>query len=300
MIPKLVERYPDARFLYKPVGSDLEVQNEYFKEYVSLHYENQKGQRREYAGEIQEILNLNSKYVVLNVPWIGEDNAKRYYRRISHFQKINPLIDRLIEKGYTVVHQGRDEQPSFEPRPGFIDLAHSSYRNATYDLQLYAGAEFAILNSTGPEVFSEITATPLFGINQVELSDYSTNCKMRMYPKLLYCNRQKRYLSWEEIIDDPFFYHTEELEPHPDYEYHDMTEKQQIDALEEFLSLVESGKWWDKTVLQAAYADKVRAVAPHIVQSHCLPFDCWLESMSSTNSPLVESSCSNTSETVPT
>lgn len=205
--------------------------------------------------KLRKEFHLNERFIILNL------NAKSYqglkdsenHRRLYHPERYQILIDYLIEKGYQVLLQGRKEQPFFKPRDGLIDYAHSSQCSAENDLALYAGAYFAIVNKTGPETFSSITNTPLLGLNYTEISCLIPHLKTRFFPKYVFDSKLGRNLTWREYLASPSFFDLNKHIFSADIEYTDLGEEEMVEAVDEFLPLVESEQWQTQTPLQQAF-----------------------------------------------
>lgn len=189
-------------------------------------------------------------YVVMNI------NCKNYTfpvnrRQIFHPERYNPLINWLIDKGFTVVIQGRQEQPHFAPRSGLIDTSRNKDNSPATDLALFAGAAFAILTKTGPENFAMLTGTPLLGLNYVELSSMTPHTKARFFPKHLI--KKGKRLSWQELLQAPSYFDLGVRNFDPDVIYEELTENELIAATEEFMPLVDKDTFDNLTERQKAF-----------------------------------------------
>lgn len=241
--------------VYKKIRTFWNLREEALYDLFHLHL-NLPSLQIPYASSCLESLRkefrLKERFIILNL------NIKSYqglkdsenHRSLYHPERYSILIDHLIEKGYQVLLQGRREQPHFKPREGLIDYAHSSHCSAEYDLALYAGAYFAIVNKTGPETFSSITNTPLLGLNYTEISCLIPHLKTRFFPKYVFDSQLGRNLTWKEYLASPSFFDLNKHIFSSDIEYIDLGEEEMIEAVEEFLPLVESQQWHARTLLQ--------------------------------------------------
>jgi hypothetical protein len=107
-----------------------------FQDMVKLHYQHTRKKplhpKEDESDRLLDDLKIQSPYVVLNL------NCKRYAdplrnnRSIQHPERFNTLIDYLIANGFTVVAQGRNEQPRLKPRAGHIEYFNSKYDYLQY------------------------------------------------------------------------------------------------------------------------------------------------------------------------
>lgn len=211
-------------------------------------------------GEIFKKLKLSSPYVILHLSAALSGKIVADRRRIQHPMRFNCIIDKLIEGGYHVVLQGRSEQPSFSPRKGFVDYAHSDYCSPENDLALFIGAEFAISSKTGPDVFCQLCQIPLLGINYNEPAITSAyHQKYRFFYKHI-ITPEGKCLNWKEVLNHPIFfeYGVDAYSFSPDfksYQFEEMSKEELIDTLEEFLRLVSQpdDKWLEYSEEQKAF-----------------------------------------------
>jgi len=183
-------------------------------------------------------LKISQKYVVININVKDYHNESQNTRRIVHFERYNVLIDYLINEGYSVVLQGKSEQPYFKPRKGFFDYAHSAFQSAENDLALFYGCEFYVASKTGAEWFGLVCDKPVLGLNYTELSCMQPNMRLRFFPKHIK-DEAGKYLSWRKFLLHPIYFQLGRNCPTQEkFEFVEMEEHEIIAALEEFLQLL--------------------------------------------------------------
>ncbi|MFH1246122.1 MAG: TIGR04372 family glycosyltransferase [Candidatus Omnitrophota bacterium] len=183
-------------------------------------------------------LKIPGRYVVINI------NVKDYFhetvnlRRIRHFERYNVLIDYLINKGYSVVLQGKSEQPYFKSRKGFIDYAHGVFQSPENDLLLFCGCEFFVSSKTGAESYGLLCDKPVLGLNYTELCTMQPNIRFRFFPKRIK-DENGKYLSWRTVLTHPVYFQVGRiLSTQEKIEFVEMEEHEIIASLEEFLQLL--------------------------------------------------------------
>lgn len=219
-------------------------------------------------------------YVVMNLNCKNYHNRARNVRSILHPERYNVVIDLLISKGYAVVIQGREEQPSFAPRNHLIEYCRSSHVSPENDYLLYQSCEFAILPKTGPEVFSAICDIPLLGLNYCELATINPKGRCRFYPKHVLDSNTQRVLHWKELLERPCFFNVGELSFEAGIEYREMEEEELVLAVEEFLELLSlpRSKWSEYTFLQKEFKQSLHPMHMDLYAISEVPCDCYLSS----------------------
>jgi putative glycosyltransferase (TIGR04372 family) len=183
-------------------------------------------------------LKISQKYVVININVKDYHNESQNTRRIVHFERYNVLIDYLINKGYSVVLQGKNEQPYFKPRKGFFDYAHSNFQSAENDLALFYGCQFYVASKTGADWYAQICDKPILGLNYTELCGMWPNTAFRFFPKHIK-DETGKYLSWQKFLTHPIYFQLGRNCPTQEkFEFVEMEEHEIITALEEFLQLL--------------------------------------------------------------
>jgi len=210
---------------------------------------------KESVSHLLNDLKITGRYVVFNI------NAKDYYnenrntRQIKHHERYNVLIDYLINKGYCVVLQGKDEQPYFQPREGFIDYAHGVFQSPENDLFLFCACDFFVASKTGAEMYGLLCDKPVLGLNYTELCSMQPNVRFRFFPKHLK-DENGNYLSWGKILTHPAYFQLGRvLSTQEKIEFEEMEESEIVAALEEFLQLLPRSreKWLDYSPLQQEF-----------------------------------------------
>ena len=222
--------------------------------------------------DLKNKLCLQGPYVVINI------NCKDYThqhpdtnrKKIAFPERYNAIIDFLINKGFVVVIQGRDEQPVFQSRHGLIDYAKSPYVSPENDVALYAGSTFAILCKTGPEYFAMLADIPILGLNYVELCCMVPSTKLRFFPKNL--KKKGRSFSWQQLLQEACYFDLGKSNFDHEVIYEDLSEEDMLTAVEEFLPLVQNNSWLDLTPLQKAYKESLNPL--HLDQYRVLSVPC--------------------------
>ena len=225
--------------------------------------------------ELLQRLKIEGFYVVLNVNCKLYKGGGRNNRKIHHPQRYNTLIDFLISHGFSVVIQGRHEQPTFAPRKGLISYAHTQEASPINDLKLCSNSSFGIFNKTGPLNLCMTAGTPVLGLDFVELATTDPNGRSRFFPKFLWDKKKDQYIHWKEALYRPCFYdvgcvyHEEDT-----VQYVDLTEEELIAAATEFLPLISqpSSQWTDYSPLQLTYKKALHPI--HLDQYELLDVPC--------------------------
>ena len=190
---------------------------------------------------IKAKLKINSDYVLLNINTKKYNDVFQNTRSIQDHTKYNVVIDNLILKGYQVILQGAKEQPYFDARLGFIDYAHSKYQNYKNDFLLYSACKFCISSKSGVDWYPLLFKKPLLGLNYTELSVMQPNPLFRFFPKFIK-KKNGGYLNWNEYLSHPVYFQIGQLNFSKDkLEFIEMSEDDLLNALEEFIILIEGG-----------------------------------------------------------
>lgn len=227
---------------------------------------------------LKQEIKIRNKYVLLNI------NTKEYQgasarRSIKYPERYNCLIDALLDKGYDVVLQGRNEQPPFAARPGLIDYAHSTFCTIENDLALFSGCEFVIASKSGVEIFATICNVPVLGLNYTEILGLQPSKKMRFYPKLIRNKINNKILSWKDHITSSYFFEIGDNSYGNDIEYLDMSEEDMLEALDEFLSLLSKSdaQWLNYTNLQQEFKNSLVPLHLELFLSKAVPCEAYLK-----------------------
>ena len=228
------------RRTYIQIREQYDYRRPVYQDMISLFYKTASKQlpKPSFLQELRQLFDIESPYVVMNLNCKDYRNNQRNNRRINHPERYNGLIDLLISKGYSVVLQGRNEQPHFTHRKGLVNYFSSPHVSPAADFKVYSNAAFAILPKTGPEVFGTICNIPVLGLNYTELSAIVPKSRCRFYPKHLWDTRKNEFIHWKELLQRPCFYDVGTLSFEPGIEYVEMSEEELIDAGEEFLGLL--------------------------------------------------------------
>jgi putative glycosyltransferase (TIGR04372 family) len=231
--------------------------------------------------KFQENLKIEKPYVVINI------NTKDYSpqtianrRKIYHPERYNCLIDFLIEKNFTVVIQGRKEQPTFPKRKCLIDSSKWKDNSVEKDLFIYSECEFAITSKSGNEIFGTVCNIPTLGLNYTEFCCMQPNLKFRFFPKHIKDKKSDKIFSFEESLTKPFYFDVGNKEfSKTDIEYIEIKEEEIINATEEFLPLINKKPedWLNLTPAQAKFKSLLHPGHLDLYYIKGLPCDCSLQ-----------------------
>lgn len=264
---------------YKSVRKQFDYRWHLFEDFYEM-YGAQERRHWRIESNIKELLGISKPYVLLNInckDYLG----KRSNRRSIHFpERYNAVINLLIQKGYDVVLQGREEQPLFAPRLGFVDYSRGQHVSIQNDLFLYSNCEFVISSKSGIEIFASICNAPVLGLNYTELLGMQPAQKMRFYPKYIRNRTTGHILSWVEHITSPSFFEIGENDYTNDsYEYIDLSEEDMVGALEEFLLLLPRPErdWTNYTPLQKEFKKTLTPLHLELFLVKGVPSDYYLK-----------------------
>lgn len=205
--------------------------------------------------QIVEKLGIQNPYVAMNINHRNYRNALRNNRRIHHPESYNPMIDLLISLGYSVVLQGRSEQPPLAPRKGLIEYFKSPYASAENDYDLFSHCAFAVFPKTGPEVFGPVCNVPVLGLNYTELAAIIPKPRCRFFPKHVWDSKKKEFIHWKDLLQRPCFFDVGILSFEEGIEYVDLSAEELLEATQEFLQLLPLPfpAWLNYTPLQQEF-----------------------------------------------
>ena len=224
-------------------------------------------------------LKISGKYVVININVKDYCNKNRNIRQIEHYERYDVLIDYLINKGYSVVLQGRGEQPYFKSREGFVDYAHGVFQSPKNDVLLFSGCEFFISSKTGAENYGLLCDKPVLGLNYTELCAMQPNRRLRYFPKRIKDERGK-YLSWRTFLTHPAYFQLGSvLSTQKRVEFVEMEECEIIAALDEFLQLLPRPReqWLNYSLLQKEFKQMLHPGHLDLYYSSGVPCEVYLK-----------------------
>lgn len=224
------------------------------------------------------VLNIPGRYVLINVNIKDYFSENQNIRRIVHFDRYNVLIDYLIKIGFSVVLQGKAEQPFFKEREGFVDYAHSKFQSPVNDLILFSGCDFYVSSKTGVEMYGVLFDKPTLGLNYTELCAMNSNIRFRFFPKRVR-NELGHFLSWRSFLTHPVYFQSGSVLPTTErVEFVEMEEHEIIAALEEFLDLLYKPReqWLNYTKLQDEFKNSLNPGHMDLYHIHGVPCDAYL------------------------
>lgn len=209
-----------------------------------------------FQSDILKKLGCSKPYVLMNINIKEYGHYKYNEKAIQHPDKYNVAIDDLIKRGYHVILHGRQEQPTFAAREGLFDYSKSPFTSEENDLYLFEHCEYVIGNKTGATVYAAILDKPVLALNFVEIVMMDPTKKHRFYPKYLRHKKTGNFLSWEEHLNSPAFFHVGTKEYCDGaYELVEMEEEEILAAIEEFLPLLQLSdeEWLDYSEKQREF-----------------------------------------------
>lgn len=130
------------------------------------------------------------------------DDEYHTYRNAA-IETFFPAMREVVAQGGWVVRMG---DPSMTPLPTMervIDYAHSAQRTARMDVILCASAKAFIGNTSGLFIVSTIFGVPVASVNFAPMSAMQYTFRDISIPKLLYSDKKKRLLTFQEVLDSP-------------------------------------------------------------------------------------------------
>ena len=289
--PILTENWPfseEFRRVYLHVRQFMDYRRPVFQDMVKLHYQcaqkklviSPSTSQRPDSDDLWKKLKIENPYVVMNLNCKIYRYAAQNYRRINFPERYNPMIDFLITKGYTVVMQGRKEQPSLAPRKGLIEYFNSPEISSVNDFKLFDACSFAVCCKTGPEHFCSISHIPVLGLNYIELSCISPNGRCRFFPKHLWDRKKEEFIHWRDLLKRPCFYDIGYLAYEDEVDYIDLDAEEMLKATREFLALVPKpfSSWLQYTPLQQELKQLLHPAHLDLYDAIDVPCDAYLSS----------------------
>lgn len=131
----------------------------------------------------------------------NDDKAHAY--RNGHIEFMVPAINEIAKRGGWTVRMGDPSMPPLPPCENAIDYAHHSLRSARMDVALAASCRFFLGNSSGISFISTAFGVPCALANMIPCSVLGVLPADLSIPKLLWDERQGRYLTFAEIMGSP-------------------------------------------------------------------------------------------------
>ncbi len=271
----------DYCLAYEDVRKIFDYRLDVYIDSINLHYNSDLTKPLlsfpEQLGTLKKRLGIHDAYIVFNINLKQYDVGSTERKRIIYPERYNCLIDSLIEKGYTVVIQGRGEQPLLQARKGLIDYSRTAHVSIENDILLYSGCACAILSKSGPENFTLACNVPVLGLNYVELPSMQANLKMRYYPKHLRNPKTGHILPWKELLESPSYFDVGS-KSYQNMEYVDLEEEEMMAALKEFLSLISLPPegWLNYTETQKEFKNRLHPMHLDLYYVKSVPSDAYL------------------------
>lgn len=251
-----------------------------YQDAIRCYRNNLKDRKSNKKNTLLESLKINSPYVVMNINCKNYGNKLSNNRRVKHPETYNSMIDFLIAQGYSVVLQGRKEQPKLPPRKGLIEYFKTPFASTKNDFNLFSNCSFAVFPKTGPEVFGPICNVPVLGLNYTELAAIVPKARCRFFPKHVWDSKQEKFLHWKELLQRPCFFDVGILSFEEGIEYIDLSEEEILNATKEFLTLLhlEISEWTKYSPLQKEFKQAVHPVHIDLYDISEVPCDAYLSS----------------------
>ncbi|HBJ82271.1 MAG TPA: hypothetical protein DDZ88_00015 [Verrucomicrobiales bacterium] len=136
-------------------------------------------------------------------PGYAPHDDKFHTYRNAPIESLIPAMKEVIARGGWVVRMG---DPAMTPLPNMarvIDYAHSPQRSARMDVILCATSKCFIGNTSGLFIVSTIFGVPVASVNFAPMSAMQYTARDIAIPKLLYSDKKKRLLSFQEVMESP-------------------------------------------------------------------------------------------------
>ncbi|HZT79932.1 MAG TPA: TIGR04372 family glycosyltransferase [Gemmataceae bacterium] len=109
----------------------------------------------------------------------------------------------IVERGGWCVRMGDPTMKPLPPAPGLIDYAHSPLRADWMDIFLCAACKFFLGCGSGLAPVATAFGVPCAITNQVPLATLPYGSEDVGIPKLFWCSRRRRYLTFPEVMRGP-------------------------------------------------------------------------------------------------
>jgi putative glycosyltransferase (TIGR04372 family) len=132
----------------------------------------------------------------------GDEHLHSY--RNSPIESYLPAAAAMRAQGLYCIRMGDPTMPRMPPTVGCIDYAHSSLKSDWLDVFLCARCEFFLGNTSGLYLMSTAFGRPSALANLVPMSmALSGGARELGIPKLLWHEKEARYLSFREVFERP-------------------------------------------------------------------------------------------------
>lgn len=115
-----------------------------------------------------------------------------------------PAVEAMVERGLYCVRMGDPSMPGLQPLPKVVDYAHSPIRSDWMDVFLCASCEFFLGSSSGLYLVSTAFGRRSALANLAPMSTALSGGENQIsIPKLLWLEREQRFLSFPETFSSP-------------------------------------------------------------------------------------------------
>lgn len=192
--------------------------------------------------EFNKIFQINGKRIVcLHVrDSIYRNDQGRREHRNSKIENYKASIDYLIDKGFTIIRLGGENQKSFDYKDkNYFEL--DDKQNLKYSILLIEICEFFIGTSSGPIDTAFLFEKPTLLTNAFTILGYPRNDKDRVIYRNIELNGQK--ISLIKFLNLPFFYHDILYMDKNDLRYIENTPNEILNGVKEFLNNFQTNKF---------------------------------------------------------
>lgn len=123
--------------------------------------------------------------------------------RNSSVENLFASIQAITSRGGWVIRLGDPTTTPLQSMHQVIDYAHHPLRSERLDIVLCARARFILGNTSGIFIVGSIFGTPCALANMIPMPTLGFNSYDISIPKMYWCEDQKRFLSFQEVLSSP-------------------------------------------------------------------------------------------------
>jgi putative glycosyltransferase (TIGR04372 family) len=127
-----------------------------------------------------------------------------YPSRDADINTYTLAMQSIVERGGWVIRMGSPKMKPLPKMPQVIDYAHSEIRSDWMDVFLWSQCRFFIGTNSGPFFIPSLFGVPCVLTNWIPLATPPLFGNSLFIPKLLWSEREERYLTFEEMLSLPF------------------------------------------------------------------------------------------------
>jgi putative glycosyltransferase (TIGR04372 family) len=223
------------------------------KKYGSLNLTNLKDVYDErYKNLLFKRLGIKKKFVCFHIRTSWTHKLNKFEPRdvsIDNLDSFNSSLIFLTKNGYEVVLMGLENKQlkNYFNFKGVIDYRNSGYQNLKNDLYLYGLCDFFMGQVSGPFVLAMHLDRPILLMDVVSIDDIPCVDKILFYPKKI-VKKNLKQLRMREFINLPLYYGDEFVNQNL-YFLKDMSERERLACVKEFLGKISSNNFSFKSKL---------------------------------------------------